>query len=608
MTFTRWVIAAALLLAAAPAVAQSTAPADPLQGVWVSQTNYPATLRGDLTVTRDGAHWRATIGDRSTQFDVANNQVRFDFAGHGGFRGALRRGVIDGFWLQPVARTEGRTDPTATQQGFASPLRIAPSGRNTWRAQVAPLEGPFTLYLRLFRAEDGALMGAFRNPENNLRGGASQFRVTHDGDALHFLARLDGAQEVRHEATLLHDPERLRIEWQDIGLTLDLVRPTPAQEAAFFPRAPGSPPYVYQRPPETGDGWRTARAADVGLDEAALTRAVQRLIDADPAARRPSLIHSMLVAHRGRLVLEEYFFGTDRDTVHDIRSAGKTFASVMLGAAMRDGVPIVPETHLYDLVAPMGPFANPDPRKAQITLAQLMTHTAGFDCDDNNDNSPGNEGAMQTQTAQPNWWKYTLDLPMAHEPGQRYAYCSANENLMGAALTSATHTSLPELFERTVARPLQFGRYYWNLMPNDEGYLGGGAFMRPRDLLKLGQTYLDGGVWNGRRIVNADWVHTSTQPRIEVSPETTGMTQEQFENFYSPARDGYAWHLDVTHSGDHAYPTYMATGNGGQLLIVIPACDLAVVFTGGNYMQGGIWLRWRDDIIGGQIIPAMRCS
>mgnify|MGYP000976905651 CR=1 FL=1 len=159
MRFTRWVIAAALLLAAAPAVAQSTAPADPLQGVWVSQANYPATLRGELTVTRDGAHWRATIGDRSTQFDVANNQVRFDFAGHGGFRGALRRGVIEGFWLQPVARTEGRTDPTATQQGFASPLRIAPSGRNTWRAQVTPLEGPFTLYLHLFRADDGAEVG-----------------------------------------------------------------------------------------------------------------------------------------------------------------------------------------------------------------------------------------------------------------------------------------------------------------------------------------------------------------------------------------------------------------------------------------------------------------
>ena len=48
-------------------------------------------------------------------------------------------------------------------------------------------------------------------------------------------------------------------------------------------------------------------------------------------------MHSMLVAYRGRLVLEEYFFGHDRETTHDVRLAGKTFSSVMLGAAMMQG-------------------------------------------------------------------------------------------------------------------------------------------------------------------------------------------------------------------------------------------------------------------------------
>ena len=83
----------------------------------------------------------------------------------------------------------------------------------------------------------------------------------------------------------------------------------------------------------------------------------------------------------------------------------------------------------------MGPFANPDPRKAQITLAHLMTHSAGLACNDNDDDSPGNEGTMQGQTRQPDWWRYTLDLPQAHDPGSRYAYCSANINLVGGALT-----------------------------------------------------------------------------------------------------------------------------------------------------------------------------
>ena len=305
-------------------------------------------------------------------------------------------------------------------------------------------------------------------------------------------------------------------------------------------------------------------------------------------------------------MLEEYFFGFGRETPHDLRSAGKTFASVLLGAVMRRGAAISPETRIYDLLSRNGPFANPDPRKSKITLAELMTHTSGLACDDNDDDSPGNEERMQSQRAQPDWWKYTLDLPSAHDPGSRYAYCSAGMNLAGAALTTATRSWLPELFDRAVARPLGFSRYYWNLMPNGEGYLGGGAYVRPRDFLKLGQAYLDGGVWRGHRLVDAAWIAQSTSKRVEISETTTGLDSAKFSESYSRGADGYAWHLSELRSGDRSYRAYAASGNGGQLLIVVPELDLAVVFTAGNYGQGGIWGRFRDEIVPREIIPAIR--
>src|SRR5687767_7532295 len=314
----------------------------------------------------------------------------------------------------------------------------------------------------------------------------------------------------------------------------------------------------------------------------------------------------MLVAHRGKLVLEEYFYGYDGNTAHDVRSAGKTFASVMLGAAMLQGVEISPQTRVYELLADRGPFANPDPRKADITLAHLMTHTSGLDCDDYGEASLGNEGTMTTQREQPDWWKYTLDLPMVHDPGKRYAYCSANTNLVGGALTKATATWLPELFERSVARPLQFRRYHWPVMPTSEGYQAGGSFVLPRDLLKLGQAYLDGGVWNGRRIVSAEWVSESTARRIAITPQTTGLSAEEFANGYSLSADAYTWHLNDLRVGERVYKEFEASGNGGQLLIVVPDADLSVVFTGGNYLQGGIWNQWRQTIVAEQIIPAIR--
>jgi CubicO group peptidase (beta-lactamase class C family) len=311
------------------------------------------------------------------------------------------------------------------------------------------------------------------------------------------------------------------------------------------------------------------------------------------------------VAHRGRLVLEEYFFGHDAETPHDMRSAGKTFGSVMLGTAPARRAGLTPASRIYEVMKARGPFANADPRKATITLGHLMTHTSGLACDDNDEKSPGNEERMQSQSAQPDWWRYTLDLPMAHDPGTRYAYCSANSNLVGAALTTATGTWLPELFRRQVAEPLQFGQWHWNLMPTGEGYLGGGAFVRPRDLLKLGQTFLDGGVWNGRRIVSAEWVKQSTEPRVEITPQTTGLSEEDFGNFYGGGKDAWAWHPGELKVGGRTYPTYAATGNGGQVLLVVPDFDLAVVFTGGNYGQGGVWGRWGQQIVGDKILPAI---
>ncbi len=613
-------LVAALALAIAPASegqqqasGQSPAQGDALTGIWCLETTFGSALKGELIVAREFSTWRATFSGSEVRLNPATDDVRADgvrltFPGDlGRFRGVVADSgrALEGFWIRPRVIADPRY-PGGASQAFATPLVLKASGRDAWSGTVRPLDDSFVLRLRIFRNDEGALMGAFRNPDQHSTGGAMQFRVSREGDAVRFSAPSSSAgPEIRLEARLLRG-STLQLFWPDLARYVGLTRCAQSQAAPFFPRPPGAPPYLYQKPPDTEDGWATARARDVGMDEDALTRLVQRLIVAGPSARRPSLIHSMLVARRGKLVLEEYFFGHDREQPHDLRSAGKTFASVMLGAAMLQDAKIGPQTRVYDLLAGLGPFGNPDPRKSRITLAHLMTHTAGFACDDYDDASPGNENTMQAQVQQPDWWKRTLDLPMAHEPGNRYAYCSANMNLMGAALTTATGVWLPELFERTVARPLRFGSYHWNLTPTDEGYLGGGAWLRPRDLLKIGQTYLDGGVWEGRRIVDASWVARSTAAHVHISPATTGLDTEEFSNRYLEADDGYAWHLGVVRSGERTYRHYSATGNGGQLLIVVPELELTIVFTGGNYRQGGIWLRWPDDIVGGAVIPAIR--
>lgn len=573
------------LLALACGVTLANAQSDlaSLEGVWTTRLDLGPELRGDLSIHREAGGWRAVIGGN----EARSEDLQFAFANDGGrFEG---RGDW-GWWIQP---------PGLPGVSYATPVTLHAGPRGSRHGVVQPLPQTFTLHLALLRGEEGNWLAAFRNPEFNMNGGASRFAaLDQDG---RILVRNRAGDVVREIEVL--DGERLRVNWPPLPQALELVRPNQSP-IDYLPRPRGA--YMYAPPPMLDDGWRTRRARSLGFDEAALATFVQSLVDSDPAAQRPNLIHSILVVRRGRLVLEEYFHGYDRDTPHDLRSAGKTFTSLLVGAAMQDGANISPETRIYE-AAGVHP-SDDDPRRARITLAHLMTHTSGLDCDDNNENSPGNEGAMQSQSDQPDWWRFALDLPMAHGPGERYAYCTAGMNLVGAALFAATGEHVFDLFHRRVAQPLEFGRYHWNLTPTGEGYLGGGVHMRPRDLAKIGQLYLNDGVWNGRRILDRAWVERSIAAQVEINEATTGMDAERFAAIATRGADGFAWHRYGVRVGDRRVESYEASGNGGQLLIVVPAYDLVVVITGGNYGQGAIWTRWRDEIVGGQIISALQRS
>ena len=238
-------------------------------------------------------------------------------------------------------------------------------------------------------------------------------------------------------------------------------------------------------------------------------------------------------------MLEEYFFGHDRETTHDVRSAGKTFSSVMLGAAMMQGRRPVARDADLSLDAAPGAVRPSHPRQDEITLAHLLTHSAGLACNDNDEASPGNEDTMTGQTGPAELVEIhagpgdglrpgtPLRLLLGeHQPGRRRAD-GRDPNLATGIFRAHGRGA-------AAVRPVAL-----EPMPTGEGYIGGGAQLRPRDLLKIGQAYLDGGAWNGRRIVTADWVRTSTAPRMAISPATTGYSEEEFGNYYGGGAD--AW-------------------------------------------------------------------
>ena len=563
-----------------------------LVGVWGAEESYGPLVRGELTVLRAGARWDARIAGFEMSPRASGDSIWIVLPDRQGeFRGRVLADsqAIVGFWIQPAGVVNG--------VHYASPLRlnraVAERGISAWRGVVVPLDDRFSLYLTVSSRPDGSLLASFHNPEANSRGRAAAFFVDRSGTTIRFT---DTAQSTRNHAapvTATYDSvqQQLIVPWSDVTRPIVLTRRDRDDAVGLYPRTPPDGAYQYRAPTPTTDGWTTARAAAAGLDEARLAELIRYVENGDPTVDTTPLIQSVLVARHGKLVLEEYFYGFDQWRPHDLRSASKTFASVLVGAAMMHGAAIGPATSVYATFQSDAPFANPDPRKQRITLGELLTHSTGLACDDNGDESPGNEDVMQSQQGQPDWYKYTLDLPVTHDPGEHYAYCSGTMNLVGGVVATIEHAWLPALFDRWVGAPLQFQRYYVNLMPTGQAYFGGGMQLVPRDLLKLGVTYLQGGVWNGRRVVPEAWVHQSTAQ--QVGPSGTADA------------DGYGWHRRALTSGSRTFPEYEANGNGGQFLVVLPTLDLAVVFTGADYGRYGIWRRWRDVLVPQYVIPAV---
>lgn len=583
-------VIACILWACPITLAQNTAArtAEELVGLWGNEQILSPMLRGELTIDARGPTWQATIGGFNAPVQHEKDRLAFTLpGGQGEFRGQMSANPkrILGHWIQP-------SSINPYNQRYASPVELSEVSADVWRGNVSPLEYRVSSYISIQRADDGTLTAFIRNPEANFFHGRT-YKVELKGDSVTL-----SHPSVPEAGTFDVETDRLLIPWLYSYPPLAFTRRKDSNAVGFFPRVvPENARYVYKKPVAENDGWATASLSDVGMDVHAVEQFVEKILAAVPSLENPLNIHSLLIARHGKLVLEEYFYAVDKEHTHDMRSASKTIAPVLVGIARDRGVKIGPNTSVYSLFADYAPFAHWDKRKSSITSEDLMNMASGLAVDDADPSSPGEEGHMQEQTEQPDWCRYTLDLPMARDPGGDHPiYGSANINLVGCAVRNAARRWLPEFFDEHFARPLQISTYHMNLMPTGEAYAGGGLYMRPRDQLKLGQLYLSGGVWNGRVVVSRDWVKRSTVRHGNLRPRMDIDVNHGY---------GYGWHFRDYEAGERLFHYYWAGGNGGQLIIVIPELDMVVGFTGGDYGEFRKYLKWEIQLMPQYLFPAV---
>jgi CubicO group peptidase (beta-lactamase class C family) len=364
---------------------------------------------------------------------------------------------------------------------------------------------------------------------------------------------------------------------------------TPAGASGLPPRKPGNDAFVDRAPEDAGDGWATARPSEAGINVEPLDSMVEAI-----AAGDLPLAHSVLVAKSGKLVIEEYFYGFRRDTMHDMRSASKSIASTLVGLAVdRDLLP-GSDARVLDYLD-YESYDNWTSAKGDIELRHLMTMSSGLDANDSDRNSVANENAYQWQRAQPDWIKFAMDAPMIANPGERIIYGSANPMILAGVLEAVIDSSVESFAHESLFGPLGIHNYKIFMRPNDAGvYLGGGMHLTPRDMLKIGQLYLDGGLWKGERILSASWVDESFGQYGPLEP------LDRNGNQY-----GYLWWHENYEVGDRTIATIEARGNGGQYIIVVPSLEVVAVLTAGNYRGGLEMTRQSQRIFMNFVLPAL---
>lgn len=279
-------------------------------------------------------------------------------------------------------------------------------------------------------------------------------------------------------------------------------------------------------------------------------------------------ITSIVVIKEGKLLLEEYFNNADRNTLHDTRSVGKSFASVLMGMAIQDKY-VKDENQTLGTFYDLKQFSNYTSQKDSIRLKDLLTMSSAIDGSDMDSESPGNEENMYPAE---NWVKFALGLPInSHKSnGGQWDYFTAGVVLLGDILDKAVPEGLEKYADKKLFKPLQIDQYQWQYTPQNVVNTAGGLQMTSLGFAKIGQLYKNEGQWKGQQIVPKEWVKKTLTKQIQIP--------ERLNEFY-----GYLfWNKTYTINGKK-YETFYCAGNGGNKIFIFKDLPLTIVITAKAY-------------------------
>ncbi len=301
----------------------------------------------------------------------------------------------------------------------------------------------------------------------------------------------------------------------------------------------------------------------------------QAILDfVETAEAEVDALHSFMLIRHGKLVAQGWWAPFEQDKPHMLYSLSKSFTSTAIGLAVAEGLLSLNDTVIsfFPDESPAEPSANLKAMRVRDLLAMSSGHQ---------DDTTNRITTVQDKT----WVEVFLALDVEHKPGTHFVYNSGATFMLSAILQKVTGQTVLDFLTPRLFEPLGIDNPTWESNPQGINMGGWGLKVKTKDIAKLGQLYLQKGMWNGRRILTEEWVQAASS--------------KQSSNGSNPDSDweqGYGYQFWRSRHNN-----YRGDGAFGQYCIVMPDYDAVLAITSGlGDMQKPMNLVW--DIL----LPAMQ--
>ncbi len=310
-----------------------------------------------------------------------------------------------------------------------------------------------------------------------------------------------------------------------------------------------------------------------GVDAAALEAASDWAFDRESPEQ---VTLSLMVVHRGRIVHERYAPGVEPTTKTRTWSTAKSIAVTLIGMLVDEGRMALDEPLGFEWL-PEARSPETDPRNA-ITLRHVLNMSSGLESIDN-------RGLEYATGSGLSYWAGASSIVGARsralyrEPGTFWDY-ENYDTLLGVyamKLALGDDQAYAEFPRRRLLDKIGMRNTLISTDRFGDFILSSQVYTNARDLARFGQLYLNGGVWNGERLISEEWIEFTRTPA-----PATASTGNQY---------GGQWWLVPDNRNDVPKNAYSTAGNRGQYVVVVPDHDLVIVRRGLDYGRQG-FDRW----------------